>query len=300
MRAAPPLLPWHLLHSFSTIAKANISPVGPAQPGGGLGVGGGLSDASMRLRKQISDPQVKLHLSVFTQIFYAEKKPPRSMCTVLFFCFFFGGGVVIFCFFCFFSKRGTSSALQPLAIGDPTEVHCPQVCLWVGVRLPACVSKMCQGHCAVGVYLNSRLYIKVNILRRYRESVGSNSALAAWAFACVSLCVTLWAGMRDGVTLTLHNERETMRVFVLEERKKSLPWDRSLYTVNFIENSSLEPFFVNLQLWGNFSWFHFRKKNWFGYFFLFVCFGGWIWVRTLQALPIRSVFISCCIPVCKV
>ncbi len=30
----------------------------------------------------------------------------------------------------------------------------------------ACVSviKMCQGHCAVGVYLNRRLYIKVNIL----------------------------------------------------------------------------------------------------------------------------------------
>lgn len=27
-----------------------------------------------------------------------------------------------------------------------------------------CVLKMCQGHCAVGVYLNRRLYIKVNIL----------------------------------------------------------------------------------------------------------------------------------------
>lgn len=34
------------------------------------------------------------------------------------------------------------------------------VCLFACVR----VIKMRQGHCAVGVYLNRRLYIKVNIL----------------------------------------------------------------------------------------------------------------------------------------
>ncbi len=43
--------------------------------------------------------------------------------------------------------------------------------------------------------------------------------------------------------------------------EKSLPWDRSLYTVNFLESSSLMPLFVNLQFWGKLSQFHFRKKK---------------------------------------
>lgn len=118
------------------------------------------------------------------------------MCTVLsnFFLVFF---------FC--KEKKTISALQPLAIGDPTEVHCPQVCLCVDV----CEIKMCQGHCAVGVYLNRRLYIKVNIL------------IASIAVVCgVELCFgslsvharVSYVGefvrrMCDRVPLTLHNER---------------------------------------------------------------------------------------------
>lgn len=67
-----------------------------------------------------------------------EKKSPRCKCTALFF--------FLVAFFSFKRKK-TISALQPLAIGDPTEVHCPQVCVCVCV----CVRnlKVCQGHCAV-------------------------------------------------------------------------------------------------------------------------------------------------------
>lgn len=115
-------------------------------------------------------------------------------------------------------KKKTLSALQPLAIGDPTEVHCPQVCLCVDV----CEIKMCQGHCAVGVYLNRRLYIKVNIL------------IASIAVVCgVELCFgslsvharVLYVGefvrrMCDRVPLTLH-KRENMRVFLLRKKTKT-------------------------------------------------------------------------------
>lgn len=64
------------------------------------------------------NPQVKLNLSVFTQISYAEKNekvtPFYVHCSV---------------FLCWILLKENLCALQPLAIGDPTEVHCPQVCL---------------------------------------------------------------------------------------------------------------------------------------------------------------------------
>lgn len=61
--------------------------------------------------------------------------------------------------------------------------------------LPVCVLKMCQGHCAVGVYLNRRLYIKVNILIASIAVVcgvelcfGGFGCLCAWR---VCVCETL-------------------------------------------------------------------------------------------------------------
>ena len=62
---------------------------------------------------------------------------------------------------------------------------------------------MCQGHCAVGVYLNRRLYIKVNIpmasiaaVRGVELCFGSSSVRV---HVCVRVC--------DRVPLTLHSER---------------------------------------------------------------------------------------------
>lgn len=74
------------------------------------------------------------------------------VCALFFFvCLFWwgGGGWFCCCFFPFKRQKKkkidkkkkqdkTISALQPLAIGDPTEVHCPQVCLCVSVGVCLC------------------------------------------------------------------------------------------------------------------------------------------------------------------
>lgn len=189
--------------------------------------------------------------------------------------------------FVLLKERKTTSALQPLAIREPTDVHCPQVCVWVCVRecVRVCVIKMCQGHCAVGFYLNRRLYIKVNILIASIAGVCGLElcfgSLSVYVGVCVWLCeLDVWWSASDTT------QWEKMRVFLLKKKKKSLPWDRSLYTVNFLESSPLKPLFVNLQFWGKISRFHFRKKNHDNPGFYF---GGWIWVRTLQVFPIRRV-----------
>lgn len=71
---------------------------------------------------------------------------------------------------------------------------------------------MCQGHCAVGVYLNRRLYIKVNIL------IASIAVVCGVELCFGSLSVHACASVRvhvgefvswmcDRVPPTLHNER---------------------------------------------------------------------------------------------
>lgn len=91
------------------------------------------------------------------------------------------------------------------------------MCVFARVR----VIKMCQGHCAVGVYLNRRLYIKVNILiasiavvRGVQLCFGS---LGVCVHARARLCVCDFVCRRcDRVCLTLHSE---MRVFLLKKKK---------------------------------------------------------------------------------
>lgn len=78
-------------------------------------------------------PQVKLNLSIFNLVQKYDRLSHPVLCALFFENTFF---IFFFLWIKFFV-----SALQPLAIGDPTEVHCPRECV------SECVRKRCQGHC---------------------------------------------------------------------------------------------------------------------------------------------------------